>query len=80
MLDTLEEEAQALRESAKTGGGQRLRCLPGFYLIGVTKSGTTDLYDKLLYHQDVVPPTIKEPMWWNRVTLGMTSSDCPRLM
>ena len=44
----------------------RLRCLPYFYLLGVTKSGTTDLYQSLLKHPDVHGGWVKEPMYWNR--------------
>ena len=44
----------------------RIRCLPYFYLMGVTKSGTTDFYYALLKHSDVHGPWIKEPMYWNR--------------
>ena len=44
----------------------RTRCLPYFHLAGVTKSGTTDLYDKLIKHQDIVEPSMKEPLYYNR--------------
>ena len=51
----------------------RMRCLPLVYLVGVTKSGTTDLYTRLMGHPDVMRPAHKEPMWWNRLTLGQLS-------
>ncbi|XP_025089224.1 carbohydrate sulfotransferase 15-like [Pomacea canaliculata] len=46
----------------------RLRCLPYFHLIGVDKSGTTDLWSRLAQHPDVArPQTIagKETHWWS---------------
>ena len=48
----------------------RIRCLPYVYLAGVTKSGTTDLYDTLLLHPDIVAPSMKEPMFFDRNRLG----------
>ena len=51
----------------------RLRCLPYVYLVGVTKSGTTDLFDKMVRHPEIEPGALKEPMWWNRHTVqGIT--------
>ncbi|KAK3237964.1 hypothetical protein CYMTET_51991, partial [Cymbomonas tetramitiformis] len=35
--------------------GKRV-CLPYFYLIGATKSGTTDMYWKLMAHPEIRPP------------------------
>ncbi len=43
----------------------RTRCVPYVYLIGVTKSGTTDLFANLVEHPDVVAGTYKEPQYWN---------------
>ena len=54
------------------GERQRLRCLPYFYLAGVTKCGTSDLFDKLLLHPYVKASLVgKEAQWWNRRALGM---------
>lgn len=49
--------------------GTTLRCVPYFYLIGMPKCGTTDLWDKIVQHPQVqgVP---KEPHWWARRRLG----------
>ena len=44
----------------------RLRCLPYFFLLGVTKCGTTDFFDAILKHPAVHGLWIKEPMYWNR--------------
>jgi len=44
----------------------RFRCLPYFYLAGVTKSGTTDFINMLLRHPQLHGPLVKEPMYWNR--------------
>ena len=48
----------------------RIRCLPYFYIAGVTKSGTTDLFNVLSHHPDIVGPVCKEPFYWNRVRYG----------
>ncbi|XP_054768805.2 carbohydrate sulfotransferase 15-like [Lytechinus pictus] len=54
-----------------------LRCLPYFYLLGMPKSGTTDLWTKILRHPEV-KDTSKEPHWWTRSngkgTLGSYTS------
>ncbi|XP_066278396.1 carbohydrate sulfotransferase 15-like isoform X1 [Branchiostoma lanceolatum] len=49
----------------------RLRCMPYFYIIGMPKCGTTDLYYRLIKHQDVVGGLAKEPHWWTRRRLGL---------
>ncbi|XP_071105198.1 carbohydrate sulfotransferase 15-like isoform X1 [Haliotis cracherodii] len=46
----------------------RVRCLPYFHLIGVDKSGTTDLWYRLSQHPDLVKPNAvlgKETHWWS---------------
>ncbi|KAL5004632.1 hypothetical protein ScPMuIL_018088 [Solemya velum] len=40
-----------------------LRCLPYFYVLGMEKSGTTDLYATLIKHPHIVKPGIKDPLW-----------------
>ncbi|XP_066276669.1 carbohydrate sulfotransferase 15-like isoform X1 [Branchiostoma lanceolatum] len=47
-------------------GHFRLRCLPYFYIIGMPKCGTSDLYLRLTKHPDVVGGLKKEPHWWTR--------------
>ena len=42
-----------------------LRCLPYFYLAGVAKSGTTDLYHRITQHPHVLTLE-KENHWWVR--------------
>ncbi|XP_067092715.1 carbohydrate sulfotransferase 15-like [Osmerus mordax] len=49
----------------------RLRCLPYFYIIGQPKSGTTDLYHRLMLHPEVRFSTMKEPHWWTRKRFGI---------
>nr|XP_054769290.1 carbohydrate sulfotransferase 15-like [Lytechinus pictus] len=46
-----------------------LRCLPYFYLLGMPKSGTTDLWAKIMRHPQV-KYTTKEPHWWSRSRFG----------
>ncbi|XP_078587473.1 carbohydrate sulfotransferase 15-like isoform X1 [Branchiostoma floridae x Branchiostoma japonicum] len=48
----------------------RFRCVPYFYIIGMPKCGTTDLYYRLTKHPDVVGGLVKEPHWWTRRRFG----------
>ncbi|XP_071812902.1 carbohydrate sulfotransferase 15-like isoform X2 [Apostichopus japonicus] len=43
--------------------GTELQCVPYFYQLGSFKCGTTDVWDKLVQHPDVLP-VAKEPHWW----------------
>ncbi|XP_035685602.1 carbohydrate sulfotransferase 15-like [Branchiostoma floridae] len=43
-----------------------LRCLPYFYIIGMPKCGTSDLYYRITQHPDVVRARRKEPEWWTK--------------
>ncbi|GFO41966.1 carbohydrate sulfotransferase 15 [Plakobranchus ocellatus] len=46
----------------------RVRCLPYFHLMGVDKSGTTDLWYRLAQHPHMVRPKAvmgKETHWWS---------------
>ena len=45
---------------------QHLVCLPKIFLIGFPKSGSTQLYQMLVKHKDVVPGIRKELHWWSR--------------
>ncbi|ELU18071.1 hypothetical protein CAPTEDRAFT_107906 [Capitella teleta] len=65
---------RALAKKRDRGETTRTRCLPLVYLIGVTKSGTTDLYDSIVKHTEIAEPSMKEPMWWNRFTIGEWNS------
>lgn len=47
--------------------GRKLRCLPYFFLAGMPKSGTTDLWACLLKHPDIAYVKSKEPHWWTRL-------------
>ena len=51
----------------------RLRCLPYFYIAGLAKTGTTDLYRSLAEHPDVTLPMVKEPHWWTMGRIGKTA-------
>ena len=47
------------------------RCLPNVYIAGMPKCGTTDLFAKLEWHQDILkPPAGKENMYWPRSRVG----------
>ncbi|XP_013414786.1 carbohydrate sulfotransferase 15 [Lingula anatina] len=56
---------------------QHLRCLPYFYLVGVAKAGTTDLYDRISQHPDMAQGMLKEPQWWGRRNFGSKSMSVP---
>lgn len=51
-----------------TGGTTQLRlhCLPYFFLAGVSKCGSTDIFSRLTGHPQVIPPKQKEPRWFDR--------------
>ena len=43
----------------------RIRCFPYFFLLGVAKCGTTDIYNMLkLFHPGIVSNSFKEPYYW----------------
>lgn len=48
---------------------ERLRCLPYFFIAGMQKSGTTDLFYRIINHPDFVTE-IKEPMFWTGCRFG----------
>ena len=43
-----------------------LVCLPSVYFIGFPRSGSTQLYQMLLRHPDLVGGNNKEPHWWTK--------------
>ena len=51
--------------AAADNPGQRLRCLPLVYQIGIAKCGTTDLYFNLLQHPLIQSGGYKEPHYWS---------------
>ncbi|PIK58282.1 putative carbohydrate sulfotransferase 15-like [Apostichopus japonicus] len=53
--------------------GTELQCVPYFYQLGSYKCGTTDLWDKLTQHPDVLP-VAKEPHWWALRRFGFTDT------
>jgi hypothetical protein len=66
--DTMQERYQ---EDIDNGIKSRLRCLPYFYFVGVTKAGTTDLKYQISKHPDIVRPFLSEINWWNRRRQGI---------
>ena len=42
------------------------RCVPYFFIIGMPKSGTTDIWHGLSLHPGVTVKHDKEPMFFNR--------------
>ena len=43
--------------------GSAFFCFPYFFLIGASKTGTTDLYNRIQLHPQIVSPAIKENHW-----------------
>lgn len=63
----------------------KLQCLPSVYLAGMPKCGSTDLYDKIVWHPEITQPTHwallkkkvpseKEFPYWARMRLGRQRS------
>ena len=46
-----------------------LLCLPYFYVAGMPKCGTSDIWDKLMEHPKIMRMR-KEPHWWTSGRLG----------
>ncbi|KAK3088062.1 hypothetical protein FSP39_014149 [Pinctada imbricata] len=62
----------------KSGNKQILRCLPYFHIFGVCKTGTTDLYQRLLKHPQIIPNRgilKKETWYWTWRRYGKGSGD-----
>lgn len=47
------------------GAEGKLRCLPYFQILGVSKCGTTDLYHRLSKHPDLFESANKGPHFWD---------------
>ena len=45
--------------------GPNLACFPAFFLAGMPKCGTSDLFLALSRHPDILGPREKEVHWWN---------------
>ena len=55
--------------------GMELKCLPSVYVAGIPKCGTTEIFDKLTWHPQMVKPGYdKENPYWNRKRLGKPGS------
>ena len=61
MKEKFEERAQ------RFGKHWRIRCVPYFFIPGVSKCGTTDLYAALTKHPEMAAGPVKEPVYWNRI-------------
>ncbi|MEW5298129.1 MAG: hypothetical protein WDW38_001135 [Sanguina aurantia] len=57
--------SQAAGGASGTG---TLRCLPYFQILGVSKCGTTDLYQRLSRHLDMIDCGYKGPHFWDEST------------
>ena len=61
---------QVLYRERDGGIVQRVRCLPYFYVIGVAKSGTTDLFNRMKQHPYIENGVQKELHYWARSRFG----------
>ena len=60
---------KAIDKAVSQPSGPYLYCLPYFFMIGMAKCGTTDLYRRMMEHPQIVsvPHQLKEAHWWNFV-------------
>ncbi|XP_013416168.1 carbohydrate sulfotransferase 15-like isoform X1 [Lingula anatina] len=54
---------------------KRLRCIPYFYLAGIAKCGTTDLFQRILSHPDVADGLLKMSQWWGRLAYNTAAGN-----
>ncbi|KAJ8045876.1 Carbohydrate sulfotransferase 15 [Holothuria leucospilota] len=54
--------------------GKTLLCVPYFFLLGVTKCGTSDVWEKLSFHPQIVRQVDKESHWWTQGRYGKRRS------
>ena len=45
---------------------KEFRCFPYFFIIGASKTGTSDLYQRVQQHPQYVTPMSKEPNWFSQ--------------
>ncbi|KAJ8318641.1 hypothetical protein KUTeg_003732 [Tegillarca granosa] len=53
----------------------RLRCLPYFHVLGIDKSGSTDLFSRIVQHPQILGnggEINKETMWWSWKRYGIS--------
>ena len=55
---------------------QNLRCLPYYFIVGFPKSGTTDVWNRLLDHPDIIGKHNKEPNFYRKGMLGRLYNAC----
>lgn len=67
ILDLMQEWS---RRIVQNKDAKRLRCLPYFFIVGQPKCGSTDLFNRIIRHPDVISPAIKETHWWSRNRQG----------
>nr|KAG5708483.1 hypothetical protein BaRGS_026210 [Batillaria attramentaria] len=82
MLPKTEEEPREFLPNSKnpcwyerSGKSKEFKCAPYFYLAGVAKGGTTDMFVRIRLHPDVMQGTQKEYHWWDRYRFGDTEED-----
>ncbi len=68
---------QSNRQRLKQGKRQRLRCFPAVFLLGVTKSASSNLFWTIVHQMEgFVMGTTKETQFWGRRRYGVTWASC----
>ena len=52
-------------ESTGAYSNDVLRCVPYYLVLGWAKSGTSDMFEKMMAHPLILRPPVKEPAWLN---------------
>ncbi|PVD24221.1 hypothetical protein C0Q70_14691 [Pomacea canaliculata] len=69
-LEEVGEFIPGLKNPCWKDAKNKLRCLPYFYVAGIPKCGTTDLYHRIREHPDIARGQLKEYHWWDRLRYG----------
>ncbi|GFR79617.1 carbohydrate sulfotransferase 15 [Elysia marginata] len=68
------EKLKTLRSRQHPPSNYRLRCLPYFFLAGQPKCGSTDIYQRLVTHPEIIASPVKESHWWGKNRYGKSVS------
>ena len=66
------DEATLIMSLALLSTKKYLVCLPKIFFIGFPRSGSTQLFEMLIQHPEIVPGITKEPHWWARSSFNVT--------
>ena len=63
-----DQDASLTMSFLQSSTRQTLVCLPKVFLIGFPRSGSTQVFEMLMHHPDIVPGLRKEVHWWSRTS------------